>query len=135
MRKIDSLRAIAKILPDHHGIYLFKDKSKIVLDKCQEVADQLSNAGIRVQVDDSDLTPGNKYYKWEARGVPLRLEIGPRDVKEKHVQRVLQPRNLKPLSLQCPLYLDLMPRIVRQDPFALDSPHDDLTPKLLTEEG
>ena len=37
-----------------------------------------ANAGLRVKVDDRDLHPGQKYYDWEIKGVPLRLEVGPR---------------------------------------------------------
>ena len=36
--------------------------------------------GLRVHLDDRDLRPGQKYYDWEIRGVPLRFELGPRDL-------------------------------------------------------
>lgn len=50
------------------------------------VADNLLAAGIRVQVDDrEDKTPGFKYNEWEMKGVPLRLEVGPRDVRDNAV--------------------------------------------------
>jgi prolyl-tRNA synthetase len=46
-----------------------------------KVKDELAKAGIRVELDARDsLKPGAKYFEWEAKGVPLRLEIGPRDV-------------------------------------------------------
>ena len=42
---------------------------------------ELAAAGIRVHVDAREgMKPGAKYYEWEGRGVPLRLEVGPRDV-------------------------------------------------------
>jgi len=47
-----------------------------------DVAERLRAAGLRVKVDDRDLHPGQKYYDWEIKGVPLRLEIGPRDVEQ-----------------------------------------------------
>ena len=47
-----------------------------------EVADQLRSRGLRVKVDDRDLHPGQKYYDWEIKGVPLRLDIGPRDIAQ-----------------------------------------------------
>ena len=47
-----------------------------------QVADTLRKAGLRVHVDDRDLHPGQKYYDWEIKGVPLRLDIGPRDVEQ-----------------------------------------------------
>jgi prolyl-tRNA synthetase len=37
---------------------------------------------VRARLDDRDIKPGPKYYEWERKGVPLRLEIGPRDVKQ-----------------------------------------------------
>ncbi|OLC08244.1 MAG: proline--tRNA ligase [Gemmatimonadetes bacterium 13_1_40CM_70_11] len=52
-----------------------------VSDLGGRVRDQLAKAGIRVQLDLRDnLKPGAKYFEWEAKGVPLRLELGPRDL-------------------------------------------------------
>lgn len=46
-----------------------------------DVMNELRHAGIRTHLDAREgLKPGAKYFEWEARGVPLRLEIGPRDV-------------------------------------------------------
>ena len=45
-------------------------------------------AGYRVEVDEREIRPGAKYYHWEMRGVPLRLEIGPRDLDRKVVTLV-----------------------------------------------
>lgn len=41
----------------------------------------LSDAGIRTKLDDRDVRPGSKYYDWEIKGVPLRLELGGRDIE------------------------------------------------------
>ncbi len=46
-----------------------------------EVADVLKKAGIRVKVDTTDNTVGWKYAEYEMKGVPVRLEIGPRDIE------------------------------------------------------
>ncbi len=51
-----------------------------VLDKARELADRLS-AVARVKVDDSDNSAGWKFAEYEMKGVPLRLEIGPRDIE------------------------------------------------------
>lgn len=52
-----------------------------VLAKAAELGKALAAAGLRVKVDaDDQTTPGAKYYHWELRGVPLRVEIGPRDL-------------------------------------------------------
>ncbi len=54
-----------------------------VIQAAQAMADQLKADGIRVLVDADDTkTPGAKFYHWEMKGVPLRIEIGPRDLKE-----------------------------------------------------
>jgi prolyl-tRNA synthetase len=56
-------------------------KSDDVITACRDVAKRLKESGIRVELDESDERPGAKYYKWEMKGVPLRVEIGPRDLK------------------------------------------------------
>ena len=53
-----------------------------VLEKCAEVKAQLEKAGIRVKLDDTDNSPGWKFNEWEMKGVPLRIELGPRDIEE-----------------------------------------------------
>ena len=47
---------------------------------CQDAAKTLREAGFRVKVDDRDQQPGWKYAEWDLRGVPVRIEIGPRDL-------------------------------------------------------
>jgi len=49
---------------------------------------ELAAAGLRVKIDTRDIRPGAKYYYWEMRGVPLRLEIGPRDIDAGQVTAV-----------------------------------------------
>jgi prolyl-tRNA synthetase len=44
------------------------------------IASALRRAGVRVKVDDRDANPGAKFYEWELKGVPLRVEIGPKDL-------------------------------------------------------
>ncbi len=52
-----------------------------VTEKVQEILAQLQAAGIRAEADFTDQTPGWKFNQWEMKGVPLRLEIGPRDIE------------------------------------------------------
>ncbi len=59
---------------------LFKGKEAVVEKECTNVKHELEGIGIRVHLDMRDKTPGNKFYDWELKGVPLRIEIGPRDV-------------------------------------------------------
>ena len=60
-----------------------------VLPRAQQVAQELTVGGMRVMLDDRDAyTPGWKYAEWEMRGVPLRLEIGPKDIEKSQVMLV-----------------------------------------------
>ena len=52
-----------------------------VLEKANELKSRLIAAGIRVKLDDSDQSPGWKYAEYEMKGVPVRIEIGPRDME------------------------------------------------------
>src|SRR2546430_4485321 len=62
-------------------IWKSEEEKSQVLGVGGKVKDELVKAGIRVELDARDsLKPGAKYFEWEAKGVPLRLEIGPRDV-------------------------------------------------------
>jgi prolyl-tRNA synthetase len=51
-----------------------------VLGAARDLEGKLAGAGIRTGVDGREIRPGAKYYHWEMRGVPLRLEVGPRDL-------------------------------------------------------
>lgn len=58
-----------------------KDDKEAVMATVRTVTAELKNAGIRVFVDDEETkSPGAKFYKWELKGVPLRLELGSRDL-------------------------------------------------------
>ncbi len=86
---------------DDHGIVLppkiapiqvimipipYKGKAEIVNRECEVVATELKEKGFRVDVDLRDtVTPGAKYFDWELRGVPIRVEIGPRDMEKGEV--------------------------------------------------
>ncbi len=56
-----------------------------VLPKAQELQQQLRAGGLRVTLDERDERPGWKFAEWELRGVPLRLEIGPKDIEKSAV--------------------------------------------------
>src|SRR3989344_6237484 len=64
---------------------LVKGKESIVDKKCKEVLDKLKKSGLRVKYDNSDKSPGFKFNEWELRGVPLRIEIGPKDIEAKSI--------------------------------------------------
>ncbi len=52
-----------------------------VLEKAQELKEAFENADIWVELDSRDATPGWKFNEWEMKGVPLRIEVGPRDIE------------------------------------------------------
>jgi len=59
----------------------YKGQEEQINEACRTVAAKLKDAGYRVELDLREgLTPGNKFYYWELRGVPIRIEIGPRDL-------------------------------------------------------
>jgi prolyl-tRNA synthetase len=56
-----------------------------VLPRAREIQDMLVAAGFRVTLDERDERPGWKFSEWEMRGVPLRIEIGPKDIEKSQV--------------------------------------------------
>jgi prolyl-tRNA synthetase len=68
-----------------------------ILGQAEILLRELSRAGYRAEMDTRDLRPGAKYYYWEMRGVPLRLEIGPRDIDAGAVTAVTRDGKRKPL--------------------------------------
>ena len=52
-----------------------------VLDKANELYERIKNSGVRVKLDDSDNSAGWKFAEYEMKGVPVRIEIGPKDIE------------------------------------------------------
>ena len=63
-------------------IYNNDNKNKI-LNETKKIAEKIKLQGIKVEIDDSEKRPGEKYYNWELKGVPFRLEIGEKELKSK----------------------------------------------------
>lgn len=55
-----------------------------VLEKANEILKDLKAAGIRTDIDETDKTPGWKFSEQEIKGIPLRIEIGPKDIEAGH---------------------------------------------------
>ncbi|NWK04690.1 proline--tRNA ligase [Marine Group I thaumarchaeote] len=67
-------------------IYYSKEDKENVLQKACKIKDSLSNNDIRVHLDDREhLTPGFKFNDWEMRGIPIRIEIGPKDIAKNQI--------------------------------------------------
>ena len=86
-----------------------------VLPKAREIRDALTAAGVRVMLDDRDAyTPGWKYAEWEMRGVPVRLEIGPKDIEKAQVmlaRRDTREKMSAPMDTVVPFVTDLLEAI------------------------
>jgi prolyl-tRNA synthetase len=67
-------------------IYKNDEGQDKVLSKVKEIRDELESKEIRVHVDDREgLSPGYKFNDWELKGVPLRIEIGPKDIEKQSI--------------------------------------------------
>ena len=77
-------------------IYYREGNSRAISDRATQVADQLKKTGFTVHVDSRDqYTPGWKFNEWELKGVPLRLEIGPKDLEKHQVTMVRRDNSQK----------------------------------------
>ena len=75
------LKLPPRVAPTQVVVIPIQQKKEGVLDKAYEIEKALKDAGVRVRTDDTDKSPGFKFAEQEMRGVPLRIEIGPRDIE------------------------------------------------------
>ena len=76
------------------------DQKAVVMTAGEQIRARLADAGVRVDIDRRDgMKPGAKYYEWEARGVPLRLEVGPRDVEGEQAMIARRTGGKEPVPL------------------------------------
>ncbi|MFA6624823.1 MAG: proline--tRNA ligase [Bacilli bacterium] len=71
------------------------DSAPEVLAKSREIEEKLKSQGVRVFLDSSNKTPGWKFAQYEMKGVPLRIEIGPKDLEKNQVMLTRRFDNLK----------------------------------------
>lgn len=89
----DGMRMPPRLAPSHVvilPIYRSDDEREPVLAYCKELADALrlqsyDGAPLRVELDDRDINAGEKGWGWIKKGIPVRAEVGPRDMKENAV--------------------------------------------------
>ncbi len=75
------LRMPPNVAPIQAVIIPIASKVQGVVEKCEEVKASLESLDLRIKLDNSNNTPGWKFNEYEMKGVPLRLEIGPRDIE------------------------------------------------------
>lgn len=71
-----------KVAPTQVIVVPIKQKVEGVLEKADDIKSALIEKGFRVKVDDTDKSPGWKFAEAEMRGIPVRVEIGPKDIEE-----------------------------------------------------
>ena len=77
-------------------IYHTNDDKDSVIQKAHQIKDDLSKNNLRVHLDDREqLTPGFKFNDWEMKGIPIRIEIGPKDIAKKQVVLVRRHNRTK----------------------------------------
>ena len=70
-----------KVAPTQVVIVPIRQQQEGVLETAGKIREELAAKGIRVKVDDSDKSPGWKFAEAEMRGIPVRVEIGPKDIE------------------------------------------------------
>ena len=70
-----------RIAPVQVDVIPIMQNKEGVLDKAHEVLETLRAAGLRAKLDDTDKSPGWKFSEQEMRGIPVRVEMGPRDIE------------------------------------------------------
>lgn len=70
-----------KVAPVQVVIVPIRQQQEGVLEAAEGIRDELVKLGIRVKIDDTDKSPGWKFAEAEMRGIPVRIEIGPKDIE------------------------------------------------------
>lgn len=76
-----------------------KNSEVDTIGEANKIAAILRESGLRVKVDSRDIHAGQKYYDWEIKGVPLRLDIGPRDIAQGTAFAALRTGGKEPLAM------------------------------------
>jgi len=127
-------RTLAAIIAQHgddHGLVLppetaptqvvivpipYKGVETEIVTYSKKILETLKEAGFKVVLDDREkLQPGEKFYYWEMLGVPVRVEVGPRDLKENHVtlsRRDTLERSTVPFDRMVPAIHELFSKIM-----------------------
>ena len=105
-----------------------KDENKEVVEaEAKTLHKALLKAGLRAQLDTREMRPGDKYYHWERKGVPVRLELGPRDIEKQVVTAVRRDTGEKSAMAQKGLAdaLKTMLATIQKDLYAKAEQHRD----------
>ncbi len=116
-----------KVAPTQVMIVPIQQKKEGVLDACKKLLDEMVEAGLRAKMDDSDKSPGWKFAEAEMRGIPVRVEVGPRDLESGEcvlVRRDTREKITVPISEAATRATELMD-VIRDDMFRRAKEHLD----------
>lgn len=82
-----------------------------IMNKCHELKERLEKMNLRVKLDDTDRTPGWKFAEYEMNGVPVRIELGPRDL-ENNVVTVCKRNNHEKIQISIDRLEDEIPQLL-----------------------
>ena len=82
-----------------------------VIEKAKEIENVLVKAGVRAETDVRDMSPGWKFNEWEMKGVPLRIEIGPRDIENGQVI-IMRRDNLEKQTVAIDALKEFIPELL-----------------------
>ena len=82
-----------------------------IMNKCHELKERLEKMNLRVKLDDTDRTPGWKFAEYEMKGVPVRIELGPRDL-ENNVVTVCKRNNHEKIQISIDRLEDEIPQLL-----------------------
>ena len=104
-----------RIAPTQVMVIPIQQHKEGVLEKAEELKTRLAASGIRVKLDDSEKSPGFKFSEQEMRGIPIRIEIGPKDIQAG--QCILVRRDTREKTVVALEDLEAKTnRIIRNDP-------------------
>ncbi len=107
-----------RVAPTQVMIVPIRQQAEGVLGKAAEINAALKAAGVRVKTDDSEKSPGWKFAEQEMRGIPIRIEIGPKDIENGKAILVRRDNGEK-----AEVAIDAIPETVKA---LLDKIHDDM---------
>ena len=118
------------VLPPHIApiqvmIIPIRQDAEGVMDKALEVKTALAAAGVRVNLDDSEKSPGWKFFEQEMRGIPIRIELGPKDIEKGQavlVRRDTREKTIVPIE-EIPTQASALLETIQADMFRRAKEH------------
>lgn len=101
------------VAPDQVVIIPIQQNNEIVKEETNKIYNNLKDLNIRVKLDDSNRRPGWKFSEYEMKGVPLRIEIGPRDI-ENGIATVVKRHNREKISIKLDEINEMIPKLLKE---------------------